>query len=287
MSSTFARVCQLGSPLPHGKRYRRIFVHVWSRRCMASTRSMRTVRVMTMGEQVIAVSDCCRDYVLKHYPQTNAGEIAVIHGGVDTADFPYGFRPPAAWLENWVAEFPQVSGRFVVLLAGRLTRLKGHAGFLDLIHLLKSQNLPVHGLIVGGEDPRRRQYAQELRKKVAQLDLREEVTFAGHRADIREIMSVSNAVVSMNIQRPESFGRTVLEAVKLGRPTIGYAHGGVEEVLSQVYPEGCVPREDLVGMAKKLTQIHQGKLLPPEPTDRFELAKMLDKEIDLYESLAE
>ncbi len=242
--------------------------------------------VMTYGERVIAVSDCCRDYVLEHYPQTNAEKITVIPGGVDSADFPYDFQPSDTWLDHWKAEFPQLANRFVVLIAGRITRLKGHEGFLQVIDLLKSQGLPVHGLIVGGEDPRRLQYAQSLREKIERLDLEKDVTFTGHRSDIREIMSASNAVVSMNIQRPESFGRTVLEAVKLGRPTIGYAHGGVEEVLSQVYPAGCVPLQDLAGMAEKLTQVYSGKLLPPEPTDKYELSRMLDKEIALYESLA-
>jgi glycosyltransferase involved in cell wall biosynthesis len=111
------------------------------------------------------------------------------------------------------------------------------------------------------------------------------VTFTGHRSDVREIMSISDVVLSTSIEPPESFGRTVLEAVKLGRPTVGYDHGGVGEVLGTVYPEGRVPPRATEAMAAKIAAIHRGELAGPPPTSRFELSQLLDEEIDLYESL--
>ncbi len=242
-------------------------------------------QVMTYGEEVIAVSHCCRDYVLTNYPKTDPNKVRVIHRGVDSAQFPFGHQPTSEWLETWRADFPQLVDRFVVLLPGRFTRFKGHFDFLQVIQQLKQSKLPVHGLIVGGEDPRRLKYAQSVRDEVGRLGLSPEVTFAGHRSDLREIMSVSDAVVSTSIKPPESFGRTVLEAVRLGRPTIGYAHGGVGEVLSTVYPAGRVTLQDTAGMAAKLCQVYRGELAPPEPTAEFELATMIEREIDLYESM--
>ncbi len=242
-------------------------------------------QVMTYGERVIAVSHCCRDYVLSNYPTTDPEKVIVIHRGVDSSQFPHGHQPTNDWLEKWRVEFPQLVDRFVVLLPGRLTRFKGHFDFLQVIQQLKQNNLPVHGLIVGGEDPRRVKYAQSLHEEVERLGLSTEITFAGHRSDLREIMSASDAVVSTSIKPPESFGRTVLESVRLGRPTIGYAHGGVGEVLSTVYPTGRVELQDTTGMAEKLAQVFCGKIVPPEPTVNFELSTMIEKEIDLYESM--
>lgn len=242
-------------------------------------------RVMTYGEQVIAVSHCCRDYVLSNYPSTDPGKVTVIHRGVDSAQLPFGHQPTQTWQKAWQAEFPQLAEKFVVLLPGRLTRFKGHFDFLKVIQQLKQEKIPVHGLIVGGEDPRRLKYVQSLHEEIRLTNLTEDITFAGHRSDLREIMSISDAVVSTSIQPPESFGRTVLEAVRLGRPTIGYAHGGVGEVLSTVYPIGRVELQDTAGMAEKLAQVYRGELDPPEPTDEFELSAMVEKEIDLYESL--
>ncbi len=247
-------------------------------------------QVMTYGEQVIAVSHCshcCRDYVLSNYPETDPDKVTVVHRGVDSAQFPHGHQPTSDWLERWQTEFPQLVDRFVVLLPGRLTRFKGHFDFLQVIDQLKQSELPVHGLIVGGEDPRRLKYAQSLYEEVERLGLASKITFAGHRSDLREIMSVSDAVVSTSIKPPESFGRTVLEAVRLGRPTIGYAHGGVGEVLSTVYPAGRVTLQDTAGMAEKLTQIYRDELAPPLETREFELSDMIAREIALYEKLVQ
>ncbi|TWU28185.1 glycosyltransferase family 4 protein [Bythopirellula polymerisocia] len=244
-------------------------------------------KVMTYGELVIAVSNCCRDYILKNYPNTDPSKVLVIHRGVDAQDFPYDYRPDEAWTSQWNVEFPQLAGKFVVLLPGRLTRFKGHFDFLQAISKLRPSKIPVHGLIVGGVDPRRRQYAESLHSEVTRLGLLDSVTFTGHRSDLREIMCVSDVVVSTSIKPPESFGRTVLEAVKLGRPTLGYDHGGVGEVLGKVYPQGRVPLEDTDAMAEKISAVYRGELPPPEPTNEFDLPTLLAKEIDLYEELVE
>jgi glycosyltransferase involved in cell wall biosynthesis len=36
-------------------------------------------------------------------------------------------------------------------------------------------------------------------------------------------------------------GRTVLEALAVGRPVVGWDHGGVGELLRQLFPQGAVP----------------------------------------------
>jgi glycosyltransferase involved in cell wall biosynthesis len=242
-------------------------------------------KVMTYGERVITVSNCCRDYVLRNYPSTDPAKVITIHRGVAADEFPWGFQPSASWQADWEAQYPPLKDRFVVLLPGRITRFKGHFDFLNVIHELKSQGVPVHGLIAGGIDPRRQAYAASVYTAVKQLGLSDDVTFTGHRSDLREIMSVSSAVVSTSIEPPESFGRTVLEAVKLGRPTLGYDHGGVGEVLAKIYPEGRVPLRDTDAMAEKLLAVCHGALAAPQPTSEFDLPTLLAQEIDLYESL--
>ncbi len=242
-------------------------------------------RVMTFGERVIAVSHCCRDYVLKNYPQTDPDKVTVIHRGVASQQFPYGYRPSDEWQAAWRAEFPQLTDRFTVLLPGRLTRLKGHFDLLKVILQLKGRGIPAHGLIVGGAKRGRPAYLESLQEEVKRLGLTGDITFTGHRTDIREVMSLSDAVISTTNQPPESFGRTVLEAVRLGRPTVGYDHGGVGEVLEQVYPEGRVPLEDVAAMASVLESIYRGELAPPTETSAFDLHAMINQELDLYETM--
>ena len=93
--------------------------------------------IMTRGEVVIAGSDTVRNYILKNYPACPPARIRLIHEGVDPAEFPYGHTPSAAWLAKWRADFPELAGKTVLALPGRLTRLKGHATFFRLLAALR------------------------------------------------------------------------------------------------------------------------------------------------------
>ncbi len=240
---------------------------------------------MTRGERVIAVSDTVRRYILDNYPGVDPGVIRVIPRGVSEDEFPYGWQPSAAWRRQWRDAYPQLAGRRVLTLPGRLTRLKGHGDFIDLIGRLKAHGAPVHGLIVGGEDPRRRAYAAELHARVSEQGLDNDITFTGQRSDLRDIFAVSDLVFSLST-RPESFGRTVLEALSLGRPVVGYDHGGVGEILAELYPRGRVPMGDAEALfAHVLDLLDQPQVVPPG--HRFTLENMLSQTLGVYEELAQ
>ncbi|EIP97497.1 glycosyltransferase [Opitutaceae bacterium TAV1] len=219
--------------------------------------------VMTRGERVIAVSESIRDYIIGNYPQTDPARIRVIPRGIDAGDYPRGFLPSTPWLQAWRAEYPQICGRIVLTLPGRITRLKGHEQFLDLVAALRSEGLPVHGLIVGDTHPEKHAYFAELQKKVASKALFDSVTFTGHRSDLREIMAVSDAVFSLSVQ-PESFGRTTLEAIALGKPVIGWNHGGVAEQLRALFPQGLVPPGNVPALLRTVLAVLHKTL--PAPT---------------------
>lgn len=239
--------------------------------------------VMTRGERVICVSNAIREYVLAHYPQVPQQRLVVIPRGIDHARYPHGYVPPTAWLRAWHTAMPQLGTRRVLLLPARLTRLKGHADFLALIADLLTQGMDVHGLVVGGEDPRHAGYARELRARAHALALDERVSFLGHRTDLREIMAVSDLVLSLSAT-PESFGRTVLEALSLGRPTAGYAHGGVAELLDTLYPQGAVAPGDHAQLHRRAFAL----LLDPPAVRRsqaFKLSDMLASTLAQYEAL--
>ena len=245
----------------------------------------RFSRIMTQGEAVIAVSEAVKDYIHQHYQDVPAERLHVIPRGVDPAAFPYGYRPSPLWQRTWEQQFPQLSARRVLTLAGRMTRLKGHHDFLELLRALKLEGHPVHGLIVGGEDPRRRKYAAEVRQAVTDWGLSEEVTFAGHRSDIRDVYAVSDVVLSLST-KPESFGRTALEPLALGVPVVGYDHGGVGEILNAVYPRGAVPLADAAALQERVRWVLEDDRARPRPFDRFRLQDMLDRTLELYSRLA-
>ncbi len=239
--------------------------------------------IMVRGERVIAVSRTVRSYILEHYPEVEPSRIELIFRGVDPEEFPFGYRPSASWSAAWRDQYPQLIGKRVLLLPGRITRLKGHEDFIRLMGWLKEEGLPAHGLVVGGAQPNKQAYLNELFRKVDSAGLRDDITFTGQRGDLKEIMASSDLVLSLST-KPESFGRTTLEALALGIPAAGYNHGGVGELLSQLFPVGCLPMGNEEELRKRV-----GKLLldvdRPATPNPFTLDLMLQSTLRLYEEV--
>ena len=240
--------------------------------------------IMTKGERVIAVSNTVRDYILSEYPDILPWRIQVIHRGVDGQSYPYGWKPDPVWQEAFFAQFPQAVGKQLVTLPGRITRLKGHGDFIELIARLKRRGLPVHGLIVGGASSSKRRYLQKLRYRVRSMGLEADISFTGQRDDLKNILAISNLVLSLSTQ-PESFGRTTLEALRLGVPTAGYDHGGVGEILRTIYPEGLLELGDIDAATQRISTLLQQPGPVPD-RDFYPLCSMLSQTMDLYEQLA-
>lgn len=246
--------------------------------------------IMCAGERVIAVSDTVRDYLRSHYPPTRWPHLAderitVIPRGIDPAEFPRDYQPSDEWLARFQTEFPQIGRRKVLTLPGRLTRLKGHHDFITLVARLVAEGIDVIGLVVGGEDPKRPGYAKEIRERVQAEGLGDRIVFTGHRSDVREIYSVSDCVLSLS-STPESFGRTVLEPLAMGRPVVGYAHGGVAEILAELFPHGAVGKGDVAAATVRAADVIAGRTPVVEHNSRFLLANMQAQTLKLYRSLA-
>lgn len=242
----------------------------------------RFSEIMTRGECVIAVSDSVRDYIRRSFPRTDMARVRVIHRGVDVRQFPPDYRPSARWLAQWYAQFPELEDKYVLTLPGRITRLKGQEAFLRLIEALAVEDGNVHGLIVGEPDASGGAYEAVLRDTVATRGI--PVTFAGYRHDMRDVYARSDVVLSLS-SHPESFGRTVAEALSMGVPVLGYDHGGVGEVLRAAYPEGRVPAGDEEALLAKVLAFRRDPSRPVAPLP-FTLEAMLAKTLALYEELA-
>ena len=242
----------------------------------------RYSRIMTRGERVIAVSEAVRNHILSHYPHTDPSRICLIPRGVSATEFPHGFRPAAEWLTSFQTQYPELRDRWLISLPARLTRLKGHIDFFRIVSALAAEGLPVHGLVIGPPRHASDKYANELYRQVHEQAL--PVSFLGLRRDMRELYAVSDVVLSLSAT-PESFGRTVLESLSIGTPVVGYAHGGVSEILDAVFPAGKVAHGDWQTAAAQLTAFYKER--PKVPAHHpYTLERMLDATLALYQKLA-
>ncbi len=240
--------------------------------------------ILMRGERVIVVSQTLRDYVLRHYPKLDPARISVIPRGIDTDAFPYGYRPDDSWRQAFFAEYPTLAGAPLLTLPGRGTRLKGHRDAIELLAELRQRGVDARLLLLGAIEPGREAYVEELRELVAKRNLGAQVVLTEARGDVRDVYAISTLILQLS-NKPESFGRTVVEALSLCRPVLGYAHGGVGELLAELYPAGRVPpgdREKLVERAAELL-----RLAPPIPPPRsYRLADMQEATLALYGEVA-
>jgi glycosyltransferase involved in cell wall biosynthesis len=222
--------------------------------------------------------------VLSHYAWLDPARVRVIPRGIDPAAFPYGHRPDDAWQKAFFAEYPALAGAPLLTLPARGTRLKGHRDAIELVAALKHRGIDTRLLLLGVIEPGREAYADELRELARTCKVADRVVMTAPRADVRDIYAMSALVLQLS-NKPESFGRTVIEALSLCRPVLGYAHGGVGELLAELYPAGRVPpgdRERLVERAAELLRVAP----PIPPLQSYRLADMQQAVLALYDDLA-
>lgn len=244
----------------------------------------RYSRIMTAGERVIAISSSIHEYIIRNYPDVPPQKITVIPRGVNSNAYPYGFQPSASWLQRWNEQYPQLRGKTLITLPGRITRLKGHEDFLAVISRVADHCPAVHGLIVGGSHPGKQAYFRELESTVMDNGLQDRITFTGNRHDVREIMSISSIIMSLS-KAPEAFGRTVLESLCLGVPVIAYDHGGAGEILRTMFPAGLVTRNDIHDTAEKAIDFIETSPTVPD-NNPYTLQHMLELTMKLYENVS-
>jgi len=240
-------------------------------------------KIMTTGEVIICVSESIKQYILNHFPKVSKEKLNVIHRGVDTSDYYPGYQPSADWRTKWKGEFPQTENKYLVTLPGRITRWKGQLDLLKIITELKQRNVPAHGLIGGEPHPRKFEYFNELKAAILQTGLKQDITLVGHRSDIREVLAISDVVLSLSTD-PEAFGRASLEALSLGKPVAGYDHGGVKEQLDAMLPCGKVPVGNTNQMCKLLDSWYKNPVLPTR-NNPFTLAAMVESTLAVYQEL--
>ena len=197
--------------------------------------------VMTHGERVICVSGTVRDFVLHHYPDVDAARLRVIPRGIDPRSFPRAPTPDRD-ARAWAAALhPPLDGDGpLLLLPGRGTRLKGHADALVLLSKLRADGLDARLWLPGARETGREAYIAELEGEAATLGIADAVAFTEPTDAIARAYAASDIVLQVS-RKPEAFGRTVLEAWSVGRPVIGWAYGGVGELLATWQPDGAVP----------------------------------------------
>ncbi|WP_202845397.1 glycosyltransferase [Luteimonas saliphila] len=240
--------------------------------------------IMVRGERVVCVSETVRDFVLQHYPRTDPGVLRVIPRGVDPAEFPRVAWPDRAARARVAAQHPTLADEgLLLLLPGRGTRLKGHGDAIALLAALRADGLDARLWMPGAVQDGREAYAVELRRRALEAGVGDAIAITPATAAIAEAFAASDLVLQLS-RKPESFGRTVVEALSVGRPVIGWDHGGVGELLRALQPAGAVAPYDPDAL---LRTVRAALARPPSLPDTiaFTLQAMQDATLSVYDEL--
>ncbi|HEY1614009.1 MAG TPA: glycosyltransferase family 4 protein [Rhizomicrobium sp.] len=248
--------------------------------------------VMVRGDAVIANSQWTADHIRALYGDTPR-RLRVIPRGIDPARFDPASVSAAQVLalrQSWRAGPDDV----VILLPGRLTRLKGQLVLIAALgRLAAREDIGRLRLVLAGDAQGRTDYEQEIRRAISTAGLERMAEIVGHVEDMPTAYSASDIVISASTQ-PESFGRTVAEASAMGRAVIATDHGGARETVLQARSGYLVPPGDedaLAGAIRQLVQMGpegraaMGVSGRAHVLERFTTARMTGATIALYRDL--
>ncbi len=246
--------------------------------------------VMACGDRVIAISDFIANHIREHYP-IDAHKITTIARGVDCRRF----NPAAVSAERIIkmaTDWALPDGVPVIMMPGRLTRLKGHVELIEALAQIPDKNFLA--LFVGAGSGREA-YRAELNKLVLDNGLQGKVQIKDYCNDMSAALMLADVVVSAT-NVPEGFGRVAVEAQAMGRPVIATAHGGSLETVKEGETGWLVPVGNTNAMATAIDTA-----LKLSPTEReafaertrqfvmqnFTVEKMCNSTLDVYRSLLE
>lgn len=246
-------------------------------------------RIMVRGDRVIAVSRAVAEYA-KASLDADPARLRLVPEGIDADRMDLGWNPDRIAAGRRALGLRP--GDAVAAIIGRITALKGHPVFLDGMAALLREVPDVTALVVGAA-PEGRPHGEALQARAARLGIADRVVFTGARDDVPELLQLCDVVVSCST-RPESFGRTLVEAMAAGRPVVATAHGGALDIVDDGVTGRLVPpeRPDLLAraLAGILAAPDRGRAMGAagreRVRERFTVDRMVDETLAVYREVA-
>jgi glycosyltransferase involved in cell wall biosynthesis len=146
------------------------------------------------------------------------------------------------------SDFDLKENEYVLGTASAIREYKYLEDFIDIVHCVKKNGIPVRGFIAGGgrfSDP---VYFRSLENRIKYLDAQNYIHLLGNV----EIMSdfYRRIDVFISTSHLETFGMSVCEAMAFAKPVVAYTGGAVKEVLGDA--ENILENGDKSGMVERI-----------------------------------
>lgn len=231
-------------------------------------------------DTIVAISPAIRRELAELYRIGRADQYRVVPLGFDLA--PFAAIDAAARAEaRRVLDIPE--GAAVVTTVGRLTAIKQHRLFLDVVRAVAVQHPHVVALIAGDGELR-----ADLESHAAALGIAGQVRFLGWRRDLATIYGATD--VFLLTSRNEGTPVALIEAMASGVPGVSTDVGGVKDVIDSPEVGVLAPFGDVAALAAGVTRLLDsgaatGARARDRVTERFGIGRLVDEIAALYRDL--
>jgi len=232
--------------------------------------------IMAKGDRVICVSRPIEEYLTRNY-RVEPNRVRIVHRGVDLQLF-----DPERVDREFMEEFSKrwdLEGKVVITAVGRITQLKNYEFLIKAMEEIDGVLL-----IVGGVHRKREGYFQRLKRVTERLGVGDKIRFVGSQQRLAEIYRLSHIVVSAS-KRPESFGRTLVEAMAMETPILASHHGGSLDIVPERRLLFDPSNVDEFVEKVEMVLSHPPQGLRDHVARHFSLEKMVEGTLSVYREL--
>lgn len=231
-----------------------------------------------LGDYNIAISDAVRNNLIQQF-HLPGDKIAVIYNGIELRSSDQDYSAGQI-LDNI---FDQ-NGKVCLSSIGTLVPVKGHDYLIQAIARLPRATQERIMVVIAGDGPLR----DRLERQVERLGLTDVIKFLGYRSDIDRILQHCDFNVVTSYQ--EGHCRVIVEAFRVGKPSIAFQHDYVMESIQPNRSGLLVPRYDVDALAKAIQFYvdhpeiarQQGQTGQQWAMDKFRMKAMFDQYRSVY-----
>jgi glycosyltransferase involved in cell wall biosynthesis len=178
------------------------------------------------ADRVMSNSTLTERWLLDHQPALKSRSIVVFNG------LPEQALADATAVTEFRSGTRALPDDVLIVLAGRLSHLKGQALLIDAVALLRRDGRlgGAHFAIVGDTAPGHEEIRVSLLRQVDAAGLEAMFTFVPFVKDIRPVWQAADIAVVPSTD-PESFGMVAIEAMAAAVPVLAARHGGLLDIV--------------------------------------------------------
>ena len=242
--------------------------------------------IMVNADQIICASSFLIDHIIKHF-HADSSKIHLIPRGIDFNYFST-HELDTKFMETFKEEHHLANKRMIVHVA-RITHWKDQATTIRAFLELRTKRDDIKLFFVGGIDPKRITYFEELQRLVSDSDFAQDIVFLGSQSKMKELYALSDLSISAST-KPETFGRANVESLAMGIPLLATPIGATQDYVKEGETGFFFSPQDAhelgILMEKALAHPFDKEQIQTFAKTHFSLEQMVEKNVAIYRMFA-